>query len=50
VGDPVNVSASFTYNWMPFLGNQIGVTQTTVTASSTMRLEATPTNYGAGCS
>jgi Flp pilus assembly protein TadG len=50
VGDPVNVSASFTYNWMPFLGSQIGVTQTTVTASSTMRLEAVPTNYGAGCS
>jgi Flp pilus assembly protein TadG len=50
VGDPVNVSASFTYNWMPFLGNQIGVTQTTVTASSTMRLEAQPTVYGAGCS
>jgi Flp pilus assembly protein TadG len=50
VGDPVNVSASFTYNWMPFLGNQIGVTQTTVSASATMRLEAVPTNYGAGCS
>lgn len=50
VGDPVNVSASFTYNWLPFLGDQIGVTQTTVSASATMRLEAVPTNYGAGCS
>ena len=50
VGDPVHVNASFTYNWLPFLGTQIGVTQTTVSASATMRLEAVPTNYGAGCS
>lgn len=50
VGEPVHVTASFTYNWLPFLGDEIGVFQTTVTGSSTMRLEAMPTNYGAGCS
>jgi Flp pilus assembly protein TadG len=50
VGDPVHVTASFTYNWLPFLGGQMGVTQTTVTSSATMRLEAAPSNYGAGCS
>jgi Flp pilus assembly protein TadG len=50
VGDPVHVTATASYNWLPFLGSRIGVTQTTITGSSTMRLEAVPTNYGAGCS
>jgi Flp pilus assembly protein TadG len=50
VGDPVHVTASVTYNWLPFLGTRIGITQTTITGSATMRLEAVPTNYGAGCS
>ena len=49
VGDPVRVTASVTYSWMPFLGNQLGLTQTTITGKSTMRLEALPTNYAAGC-
>jgi Flp pilus assembly protein TadG len=50
VGDPVHVTASATYNWLPFLGTRVGIAQTTITGSSTMRLEAVPTNYGAGCS
>jgi Flp pilus assembly protein TadG len=50
VGDPVHVTASASYNWLPFLGTRVGITQTTITGSSTMRLEAQPTNYGAGCS
>jgi Flp pilus assembly protein TadG len=50
VGDPVHVTASATYNWLPFLGTRLGITSTTITGSSTMRLEAQPTNYGAGCS
>jgi Flp pilus assembly protein TadG len=50
VGDPVHVTASLTYNWLPYLGTRLGITQTTITGSSTMRLEAQPTNYGAGCS
>jgi Flp pilus assembly protein TadG len=50
VGDPVLVTVSATYNWLPIIGNRIGVTQTTITGSSHMRLEAVPTNYSAGCS
>lgn len=50
VGDPVLVTASSTFNWLPFLGQRSGIAQTTLTASSTMRLEAVPTVYGAGCS
>ncbi len=50
VGDPVRVTVSVDYNWLPFLGNNTGITQTTLTASSTMRLEALPSNFTAGCS
>jgi Flp pilus assembly protein TadG len=50
VGNPVRVSASVTYNWMPILSDNWSVTQTTITASATMRLEALPTVYSAGCS
>jgi Flp pilus assembly protein TadG len=50
VGDPVQVTVSATYNWLPLIGNQVGVAQTTITGTSHMRLEALPTNYGAGCS
>jgi len=50
VGDPVQVTATSTFNWLPFLGSRMGVAQTTMSASSTMRLEALPTAYGAGCS
>ena len=52
VGNPVEVTASVTYNWLPFLSSQAlgGLTSTTVSSSSTMRLEAPPTNYSAGCS
>jgi Flp pilus assembly protein TadG len=50
VGDPVLVTVSATYNWLPIIGNRIGVTQTTISGSSHMRLEAGPTNYSAGCS
>lgn len=50
VGDPVHVTASATYNWIPFIGSRIGFAQTTISGSATMRLEARPTVYGAGCS
>jgi TadE-like protein len=50
VGDPVHVTATVTYNWLPFLGNEVGIAQSTITGSATMRLEAEPTTYGAGCS
>ena len=52
VGNPVKVTATATYNWLPFLSSQAlgGLTSTTVSSSSTMRLEAPPTNYAAWCS
>jgi Flp pilus assembly protein TadG len=48
VGDPVLVTVSATYNWLPVIG--LDTAQTTITGSSHMRLEALPTNYSAGCS
>jgi Flp pilus assembly protein TadG len=45
VGDPVRVTVSSTYKFMTVLD----LADKTITASSTMRLEARPTNYGAGC-
>jgi Flp pilus assembly protein TadG len=50
VGDPVRVTASASYNWLPFLGDRIGITSTSISASATMRLEAVPSVYSAGCS
>jgi Flp pilus assembly protein TadG len=50
VGDPVNVTVSVTYNWLPFVGGKINKTNVTIVGNSTMRLEAVPTNYSAGCS
>jgi hypothetical protein len=49
VGDPVKVTVTATYNWLPFLSDRAGLAATTITGSATMRLEATPTNYTAGC-
>jgi hypothetical protein len=49
VGDPLRVTVSGDYNFLPFLGSQAGITSKTITGSSTMRLEAVPTNYSAGC-
>jgi Flp pilus assembly protein TadG len=50
VGDPVRVIVSTEYNWLPFVGNRLTSTHVTLTGSATMRLEAKPTSYGAGCS
>jgi Flp pilus assembly protein TadG len=49
VGDPVRVTVSSAYNWIPFLGERIGATTTAMSGSATMRLEARPTVYSAGC-
>jgi Flp pilus assembly protein TadG len=45
IGDPVRVTMSFTYSWLPLLG----FIDTPIHASTVMRLEAPPTNYTAGC-
>ena len=49
VGDPVRVTLSTTYRWLGVIAGGTSVAQTTVTGSATMRLEARPTNYSAGC-
>jgi Flp pilus assembly protein TadG len=50
-GDAVRVTMTFTYHWLPFLGTQIDdLTDTAITSTATMRLEAAATNYVAECS
>jgi Flp pilus assembly protein TadG len=49
-GDPVRVTVTTTYQWIPFFGNRLGVTQTTMSGSATMRIEADQiTKFAAGC-
>jgi Flp pilus assembly protein TadG len=48
VGDPVQVTVSATYNWLSIL--HLSITQSTIQGKATMRLEAIPSNYAAGCS
>lgn len=48
-GDPVRVRMTFTYNFIPVIGNRIGFLSRTIEATSVMRLEALPTTYSAGC-
>jgi hypothetical protein len=45
IGDPVRVTMTFSYSWLPLLG----LIDTPISASAVMRLEALPTNYSAGC-
>jgi hypothetical protein len=44
-GDPVRVTMSFEYSWLPLL--DLGSTE--ITSTAVMRLETLPTNYSAGC-
>lgn len=48
VGDPVRVTVSVGYTWLPLISQRINIAATTISGSSTMRLEAPPT-YTAGC-
>lgn len=50
VGDPVTISMSFTYSWLPVLN--LNVANTTITRTATMRIENPPTGsfYASGCS
>ena len=45
IGDPVRVTMSFTYSWLPLLPH----VDSTIDSSTVMRIEAPPTNYAAGC-
>jgi Flp pilus assembly protein TadG len=48
-GDPVLVRMTFTYNFIPFIGNKIGFLSRTISSTTVMRLETLPTTYSAGC-
>jgi Flp pilus assembly protein TadG len=48
VGDPVRVTVSVSYRWLPIIGQRISRVATTIKGESTMRLEAPPT-YTASC-
>jgi Flp pilus assembly protein TadG len=48
VGDPVRVRVSVDYTWLPLISQRINIAATTISGTSTMRLEAPPT-YTAGC-
>jgi Flp pilus assembly protein TadG len=49
IGDPVRVTVSVAYRWLPLISQRIGLAAATISGSSTMRLEAPP-SYTAGCS
>ena len=48
VGDPVKVEVKSTWSWLGYLVGH-GLTSKVIKGSATMRLEAKPTNYSAGC-
>jgi Flp pilus assembly protein TadG len=57
-GDPVRVTMSYPFSWMPlirrgagvpWLNTGTGVASTTLTSSTVMRLEVQPTTFAAGC-
>src|SRR3954453_15240724 len=49
VGDPVKVEVKSTWSWLHYLVGRTDLTSKTLKGSATMRLEATPTKYSAGC-
>jgi Flp pilus assembly protein TadG len=49
VGDPVKVTVETSYQWLGLVADRISVTETNIRGQSTMRLEAQPTTYTAGC-
>jgi hypothetical protein len=48
IGDPVRVTVSADYSWLPFISQKISIVKTTLSGVSTMRLEAPP-SFTAGC-
>jgi hypothetical protein len=48
VGDPVRVTVSADYSWLPLIGDKIDRASANIVGEATMRLEALPT-YTAGC-
>ena len=50
VGDPVIVEVSYPFDWLSFIDTRLGIPSVhTINSTATMRLEAVPSNYEAGC-
>jgi len=49
VGEPVQVEVNSTYTFLDFIANRLDLTDKTISATSTMRLERLPTNLTPGC-
>ena len=49
VGDPVRVTVTAGYSWLPLISNRLDSPSVTITGESTMRLEAVPPSGMAGC-
>jgi hypothetical protein len=49
VGDPVRVTVTAAYSWLPLISNRLDSPSVTLTGESTMRLEAVPPSGMAGC-
>jgi hypothetical protein len=52
VGDPVKVTVSMQFGFLPFISTVAlgGTTSTTLTGAAEMRIEQKPTSYSEGCS
>ena len=48
VGDPVRVTVTANYSWLPLIGARLDTATAAITGESTMRLEAVP-SFSAGC-
>jgi Flp pilus assembly protein TadG len=51
VGDPVKVTVTFDFTWLPFIGENgpLGALSSTMTGSAVMRLEQPPQEFAEGC-
>ena len=49
VGQPVTVTVRADYDWLPFIGNKFGLTQTTISGSATHRIERVTGTVDPGC-
>jgi hypothetical protein len=49
IGEPVEVKVSSDYTFLDFIADRFDITDKTITATSTMRLERIPSNLTAGC-
>jgi hypothetical protein len=49
VGDPVEATVTVQFDWMPLIGDTLGVTSTQLKGTAMMRLERPPSTYDDEC-